>query len=376
MTAVCEAQALVDLKVRVLGNDSDRAAWLEARRGVITATEAKVLHTGSSAEKARIVREKVTGEQSFTGNQYTEWGTYREPFIAAQLEAFGLTLCGDLIHAEKNSRHAATPDMIGIDFDEAVFIGEIKTSKNDVSPGATAFDRAGYLWQMLWQMYCTGARRVLYAWEVHDNNFSRWHLRPMDNPSAWGEYGPEVLYLQFEWIDLTPQLEVELEKMIAAADRTLGRLDKKLAEVGMQEAPVFSSEQQVELVRLGTVRADALAAESAAKREKETAHQAAEALFSHVTEDFSEVMEGIKFTWSPSVPTDVTEVDEVALREDEPELWARMEQAQAAVDAANAALSAVHDQWAEKAKEYTTVSPGAPTKARLTITRQKGKSNG
>ncbi|MFC4223544.1 YqaJ viral recombinase family protein [Lysinibacter cavernae] len=376
MTAVTyQPQALVDLQGRVLGNDSDRAAWLEARRSVITATEAKTLYKGSNADKAKIVREKVTGESSFFGNRYTEWGTYREPFIAAQLAGHGLELCGDLIHAELNSRHAATPDLIGVDFDEQIVLGEIKTANDVMAVGSPKFEQRGYLWQMLWQMYCFGATRVLFAWEQHDNDWSRWDARPMDDQSRWDEFGPKVLCLNTEWVVLTPQLEVELTKMIAAADRALARLDKQLAETSADEEPVFSPEQLADLVRHGTEKARQLVAETTAKKAKEAAQKAAEAMFTNVTEVYSEVHEGIKFTWSPPGPTEVTQTDLEAARAADPALAEALGVADAACDAAMVAREAIADRWAKHVQGYVSVVPGVPSPSKLTITKQKVKTN-
>lgn len=221
-----------DLEARSLGSDSDREAWLEARRSVVTATEAKRLLMGGPKERqdaaAEMLREKVTGEQSFTGNHFTQWGKLREPVILDELAGRGVVECGLLVHAEGNARHAATPDGIVIGFDGDVeALVEIKTSKNDVSPGSgKTFD--GYLLQMQWQMHCTGAERVLYVWERHDND---WGTTDMDALTLAN--GPKPEPLRTAWVERD---QAVIDQLVAKADAFLAELDKALEAGEVTEA--------------------------------------------------------------------------------------------------------------------------------------------
>ncbi|WP_382307348.1 hypothetical protein [Herbiconiux sp. UC225_62] len=353
---------------RSLGNDSNREAWLHARLNVVTATEAKVLYKGSAQDKAKVVREKVEGS-SFSGNQYTDWGKHREPAIASATAGYGLELCGELIAAEANRRHAATPDQIGVDFDGLIILGEIKTSKHDMSVGSPKFEQAGYLFQMIWQGYCVGASRVLYTFEQHDDDWSRWASRPMGRPETWDSYGPKVIRRESVWIDLTePTIAAHLPKMIAAADRALGRLDKRLAEVGEQIAPTFTERQIAELVVLATHEKEGLAQEQAGKGRKESAHKAAVDVFAAVglVESYSQDHGGFKFTWSPAEQTEKEQLDQEAAIAADPELYERFE-------AAAAVLTALGDQVHEHEKKFKRTVPGTPKAARLTITALKTK---
>lgn len=362
------APEIAEVYVRSLGNDSNREAWLHARLNVVTATEAKTLYKGSAQDKAKVVREKVEGS-SFSGNQYTEWGKHREPFIVDATAGYGLITCGELVHAVENKRHAATPDQVGVDFDGNIILGEIKTSKHDMSFGSPKFEQAGYLFQMIWQGYCVGARRVLYTFEQHDDDWSRWASRPMDRPEVWNDYGPRVIRRESVWIDLAdPTIAAHLPKMIAAADRALERLDKRLAEVGEQIAPTFTDAQIASLLIHATNEKRFLAAETEAKAKKETAHKAAVGIFERadLEESYSQEHRGYRFTWSPAEATEKEQLDQEAAIAADPELYARLE-------AAAAVLTALGDQVHEHEKKFKRMVAGTPKAARLTITAVKTK---
>lgn len=213
-----------DLEARSLGSDADREAWLLARRSVVTATEAKRLLMGGPKERqdaqAEMLREKVTGEQSFTGNHFTQWGKLRESVILDELAGRGVVECGLLVHAVENPRHAATPDGLVLGFDgEVEALVEIKTSKNDVGPGTgKVFD--GYLLQMQWQMHCTGADRVLYVWERHNNV---WGTTDMDALTLAN--GPAPGPLRVAWVERDQSV---IDQMVEKADAFLAELDKAI----------------------------------------------------------------------------------------------------------------------------------------------------
>lgn len=150
-------------------NVDGEEAWLAARRTGVTATEVRDLAKGTPARRAELMEEKRTGKRSFFGNQFTQWGLEREPVLVAQfLEPAGFIGSDVVYHAEGNKRHLATPDGIYCR-DGMVSVAEIKTSKNDVSPGSLAFKLNGYYDQIQFQMYVCGADECLYVWELHDN---------------------------------------------------------------------------------------------------------------------------------------------------------------------------------------------------------------
>lgn len=332
---------LTALNTRVLASSEDRDAWLAARRPVITATEAKVFLTGSTGEKHQIIREKVTGESSFKGNQYTENGNRREPHIIAWLERFGFAGCGLLIHADGVQRHAATPDAWRLTFDEEIELAEIKTSKNDVAPWTEHFDRAGYYLQMQWQMYCLGAARVLYVWEQHDDDWSRW---PEVGPTPLGD--PLT-----EWIDRDDEV---IRKLIVQANRWLVKLDEALV-AAPEVDPIL----------------DALAVDVLVGRREEAAGKAKKddawkRLLSALAGrgELSQRSGSAQVTWTPpatsSVPRAV--VDEEAARAAHMNVWAK-------VHAARGKAAAAEAEWADVLTRFTTTSDeSVTTSAKLTVT--------
>jgi hypothetical protein len=178
-----------------------RRAWLDQRRGGITATE--IRDWGQPSKRRAIVTAKVTGEdddqwgipvpgQPYTLGQYADHGNAREPMIADWVRVeFGIEPCSHVYSHALNPRHLASPDGISlvpysggqleVGTEDAV-LAEIKTSKNDLTPGSidaarvlvsiepgSKFDKSGYYVQMNWQMYVMNATRTLFVWETHDN---------------------------------------------------------------------------------------------------------------------------------------------------------------------------------------------------------------
>ncbi|WKD60892.1 YqaJ-like viral recombinase domain protein [Corynebacterium ciconiae DSM 44920] len=151
----------------------DEAGWLEARRSYITATMIARL-AASRAEWPRLWRERETGESSFHGNAYTEWGKSREPEIAEYARMFvdsRLEHSSDL-YVHDDGVSACSPDMVALDDDG--LLAEIKTVKAEnawpVPPyGADPRDfiPARYFDQVQWQLMVTGAQECIFLWEPH-----------------------------------------------------------------------------------------------------------------------------------------------------------------------------------------------------------------
>jgi hypothetical protein len=141
----------------------DKEAWLAARRPGVTATEAAKLARSGAGFRATLLREKLSGVESFRGNVYTRHGKEREPILAAWAEAKHKLRTNSWLYAHPdNPRHLATPDAISsqFDFDEA--LGEIKTT-NKPFPKVPPL----YYDQMQWQAYVMGAAGVWFIWEQH-----------------------------------------------------------------------------------------------------------------------------------------------------------------------------------------------------------------
>ena len=147
---------------RVVADSSDRIAWLRARSRGITATDVAKLSTPRSVESA--ARDKWFGTR-FSGNAFTDHGKDREPAIAQWVQDHhGIAPSSLLFHAERETRHLATPDgLIETDAGELV-LAEIKTTNK---PWRSI--PRNYLRQIWWQQYVLGAERTLFVWERHEN---------------------------------------------------------------------------------------------------------------------------------------------------------------------------------------------------------------
>lgn len=165
MSGVMESQALTDLLARAGASDRDRAAWLAERAQGITATEIRDLVKGKLRQDDLIALKLGRKVDSFTGNQYTDWGNEREAVIAEVIRGIGFDPESRVFHATSNSRHLASPDGIGIQFDGEIVVSEIKTSGKDIRRGTRAYDDTGYELQMQWAMWVTGAERCMYVFE-------------------------------------------------------------------------------------------------------------------------------------------------------------------------------------------------------------------
>ncbi|MCR8670586.1 YqaJ viral recombinase family protein [Agrococcus sp. HG114] len=142
---------------RILARSSDRVAWLRARSGGVTGTDAARLSTQRAI--AAVAREK-TGLRGFTGNAFTDHGRAREPHIARWVhDHFSLEPSDALFHSAGDRRHLATPDCVS---DDGAVLAEIKTTSRPF----TSIPKH-YLRQIWWQQYVLGAERTLFVWEQH-----------------------------------------------------------------------------------------------------------------------------------------------------------------------------------------------------------------
>lgn len=371
------AAIIAALVPRQLANDKiDRSFWIRTRLTGCTATEAKVLHTGSTRDKSDVVKKKIEGDD-FTGNQYTDWGNTREPFL---LERVGATEYGWLVHAEGKPRHMATPDGLLKTWDGFAVV-ECKTSKYEIALESAKFTDYGYMWQILWQMYCAGTDEAVYVWEQHDDDWSRWASRPMDQPERWSEFGPTPINGGIQRILMTPELRSELEKMIGAADRMLKRLDAKVAELGAV-APVVSDEDAaVDLLAVAAMETQAklyrqgLDAEKAGADAKVAALGellgCAERRWGAEVGEHEFPADGdaglLRIGYSPAGSKATSGFDAEAAKADNAKLWAQRE-------AALTAYTALDDQWNAHLNSYKTTG-SAPVKASVRVTEKKGKAS-
>lgn len=152
-----------------IAHSDDEATWLAERARRVTATDIPRIIAGSPTAWASVKADKVS-PPAFRGNRYTRWGHEREPVIAEFLSTLhGLRPNRWLLAREDHPSHAATPDAIS---EQGTLLGEIKTTVKDWE---TPDDiPASYRWQMQWQMYVTGARRTMFAFELHEDFVPVW----------------------------------------------------------------------------------------------------------------------------------------------------------------------------------------------------------
>jgi hypothetical protein len=201
------------LERAVVDKNQDEQRWMDERRKGVTATEVSKIAKGQPAARRDILAEKRTGERSFKGNKYTDWGLERELAIAMRLETkYGFEASDVLFSSDKNARHLATPDAIYL-AEDCTLIAEIKTSKHDLNPNKAHFKRSTYMDQMQWQMYVCDAMRCLYAWEQHDDNWVE---------DEFGVPRPEPIYRSQRWIDRD---DARIAELIILADEFLDEMD-------------------------------------------------------------------------------------------------------------------------------------------------------
>ncbi len=186
----------------------DEEAWLRARRVGVTATEVSKLATPGESYALTLIKEKQTGERTFFGNQYTDWGLAREEVLVKNiLEPEGFVGSDVLYHAPGNPRHLATPDGIYAR-DGFLMLAEIKTSKYDLDPEGEHFKKTSYYDQMQWQLYVAGddVTEMLFVWEQHNDQW------PTPSPFEANK----------AWIDRDQK---RIEELIVIADKFLDQLD-------------------------------------------------------------------------------------------------------------------------------------------------------
>ena len=335
---------LEDLQKRALASSEDRGAWLLARARGVTATDVAKLAKGNGpAITHELAAHKLAGGvQDLSHVPYVRHGQQREPVIAAWiLERFGIEPSQTLFHAVENSRHLATPDGVGWDFDENVITSEIKTSKYDLDPAASKSDghfwKVGYYDQIQWQHYVTGASRSLFAWEQHDDDW--W---------GWPERSPRVKEIRFAWI---PRDDARIDRLVTIADKFLVYLDAEKDVRG-------HAEPDAGLVALAREAYAAVVLEREAKAKVAETRRALEETLSASGENYSHQFEGGRISWSAPTIEEVVEPDVDAALAADPDLHARM-------------LNAVAE-WEVHQSHY--VKPGSVSRpGRLQITPRKEK---
>lgn len=300
---------LEQLYTRALASSAEREPWLRARAGGITATEVRDLRAGNMNARALADKKRSMDFEDLSHVRHIAHGNNREPVIAEWIaQRFNIQPNDYLFAGLLNSRHLATPDGAGINFDEHLLISEIKTSKYNLDPAGDHFGKTGYFYQMQWQMYVTGAKRCLFVWEQHDDDWSE-----------WPERAPEPVFAepQFVWIDRD---EREIERLIKVADGFLHEYDSVYA----------TQEEDPQLANLAERYIRTLRAESSFTKAK---REIWDALHQHLHDrdkDTYAPAPGLKVTWTPAQREIVSVPDFDAALEADPGLFAMMTDTRAA----------------------------------------------
>lgn len=112
-------------------------AWFEFRRQHLTSTELAGIHLSKTARAWQELREQKESGERWGGNQYTEWGTAREPVLAPLVVEVDSRLNYNadpqtIIVNRNNDMVCGTPDLFS---EDGEVIGEIKTAKYQFTGG-------------------------------------------------------------------------------------------------------------------------------------------------------------------------------------------------------------------------------------------------
>ena len=333
--------SLEGLEQRAGASDADRPAWLAERRGGITATEVRDLYLKKVTQEKLIARKlgRIPEVDDLSYVPIIRWGKQREPEIAAEaLARYGMRPESRVFRAADNPRFLASPDGVGVNFDEVLQIAEIKThgADQDVAPGGAEYKKKGYLAQKVWGMRVTGARRCLYVTEE----------RLPDG--TWFKPGEQHFYWLRVEDEGVAELAAELE--VIAVD-FLAALDAAAAEPW--DGPAVDEEIDTFAVNVLTGRVY----EAQAKELKDPAWSGLLALLAG-RPAFSQESLLARVTWSPGEPGEQTVPDVEAAKAADPGLFAEVQ--------------SLSQRWNEHAAKFNETVP-VEGKPRLTVTAVKQK---
>jgi hypothetical protein len=155
-------------------SDIDRPTWLAFREGGVTASEIAKLGgykttAGRNKHMRVLAQEKITGNQKFNGNRYTDWGTEREPILEEWANfGFGFTPESRIACAADEPQHLASIDGWKVDDKGDLHLAEIKTTGEPLT--RAVLDKKHYIDQIQWQMYVTDAVDAMVLWELREED--------------------------------------------------------------------------------------------------------------------------------------------------------------------------------------------------------------
>ncbi|WP_411708102.1 YqaJ viral recombinase family protein [Corynebacterium sp. LaCa117] len=169
-------------------------AWFEFRRQHLTSTEVASLHRNRTARNWQELRQQKESGERWGGNQFTEWGTAREPMLAPLFADVDSRLEYNedpqtIIINEGDGRLCGTPDLFS---EDGEVIGEIKTAKHQFTGGRFHdWCPDGYYLQVQANMWHSGAEACVLLVEYYkeqDGEFS-----PVEYEHKVIHYDPKVV---------------------------------------------------------------------------------------------------------------------------------------------------------------------------------------
>ncbi|MER0028414.1 YqaJ viral recombinase family protein [Corynebacterium sp. KPL4043] len=158
--------------------------WAQFRLERLTSTElASLRATRTAANWQRIRHLKDPGDDGFNGNQYTEWGSVREPQLAPLAQEVDTRLIYNknpqtIIINPDDERLCGTPDLFS---DDGEVIGEIKTSNTLFNGGRYhRWSPDQYYLQIQANMWHAGAEACVLLVEYYDEENGEFHPQECD----------------------------------------------------------------------------------------------------------------------------------------------------------------------------------------------------
>lgn len=221
MSTTYVSPAIADLESRAVASEQeDREGWLAARRQGITATEVRDLYLGKITPLGLAQKKRAGDAAALSGFGASErdlgnvavirWGRDREAVLAERLRGQGIRPEHRVFHAMSDSRKLASPDGVGIDFDERLEISEVKTGAPEFF-GHEGMVKKGYLVQQVWGCDVVGAWRSRYVFEER-----------LNGPEG---YEPGEVYTEWVVLDEHRDLLVELHALADEALRLIEDAD-------------------------------------------------------------------------------------------------------------------------------------------------------
>lgn len=178
-------------------------AWLDARRGGVTATQVAKAGSGPGGFEQAVA--DYSADFVEQDNPLMQFGRIWEGPIAMILkDEHGIMPNDWLIGHPEQPHHRATPDGLSLDHDR---ISEIKTTGKDWNPAKLPIQ---YRRQVQWQLHVTGAVSCVFAWMLREER---------DGLLLPGWFEPKVVVIERD--------EEMIASLIDTADRLWQRVNNE-----------------------------------------------------------------------------------------------------------------------------------------------------